>query len=40
MQHENEVKDPFSWSYLLIALATLLALPLMNAVLGWFVYYL
>lgn len=40
MQHENEVNDPFSWGYLLAALVTLLAFPLMNAILGWCVFYL
>lgn len=40
MQHENEVKDPFSWSYVLAALVVLLAFPLLNAIVGWFVYYI
>jgi hypothetical protein len=40
MQHENEVNDPFSWGYVAAALLVLLALPLMNAIIGWFVYYL
>ncbi|WP_268801398.1 hypothetical protein [Paraglaciecola hydrolytica] len=40
MQHENAKNDPFSWGYVAAALVVLLALPLMNAIIGWFVYYL
>lgn len=40
MQHENEVNDPFNWTYVAVALVTLLAFPLLNAIVGWFVFYL
>ena len=40
MQHENETHDPFNWGYVAAALLTLLVFPLMNAVIGWFVFYL
>jgi|VirMetMinimDraft_7_1064189.scaffolds.fasta_scaffold32562_3 hypothetical protein len=40
MQHENEVNDPFSWGYVAAILLTLLAFPLLNAIIGWCVFYL
>lgn len=40
MQQENEVIDPFNWFYVFAALVVLLAFPLLNAIVGWFVYYL
>ena len=40
MQDEQEFKDPFNFTYFLIAEGLLVALPLMHAVIGWFVFYL
>lgn len=40
MQQNTSLKDPFNFKYLLAVLVTLLALPLMHPILGWFVYYL
>lgn len=40
MQTENETIDPFNWGYFFAAVVTLVALPLMNAVVGWLVFYL
>lgn len=40
MQDELAPHDPFNWTYLIAALAVLLALPLMHVVLGWIVFYL
>lgn len=40
MQNEETVQDPFNWTYLLISLVVLVAIPLMHVILGWFVYYL
>ncbi len=40
MQDENCPQDPFNWVYLIVAIGTLLALPLMHVILGWFVFYL
>ncbi|GGO72294.1 hypothetical protein [Bowmanella pacifica] len=40
MHHDENFKDPFNVKYLLAALVTAVALPLLHVVLGWFVYYL
>lgn len=40
MQNDVESHDPFNWTYLIVALITLLALPMMHVFLGWIVYYL
>ncbi|MEP1552348.1 hypothetical protein [Paraglaciecola sp.] len=40
MQEEQSSYDPFNWGYLFAAIGMLVALLLMHAVLGWFVFYL
>ncbi|GAC15011.1 hypothetical protein [Aliiglaciecola lipolytica] len=40
MQEQSPTKDPFNWTYLLVGLGVLLALPLMHVFLGWFAFYL
>ena len=40
MQDDNSPNDPFNWGYLIAAVGTLVALPLMHVILGWFVFYL
>ncbi|MFQ3235610.1 MAG: hypothetical protein ACI9C4_001172 [Paraglaciecola sp.] len=40
MQKNDGSHDPFNMGYLVAALVTLLALPLMHVILGWFVFYL
>ncbi|MEP4891917.1 MAG: hypothetical protein ABJV04_17985 [Aliiglaciecola sp.] len=40
MQDQSFEKDPFSWTYLLVALVVLLALPLLPAIAGWLTFYL
>jgi hypothetical protein len=40
MQNNDVSHDPFNMWYLVAALVTLLALPLMHVILGWFVYYI
>lgn len=39
MQQDEQLKDPFNSKYLLAILLTLLALPLMPAILGWTVFF-
>jgi hypothetical protein len=39
MQNDAESHDPFNWTYLLVALVVLLALPLMHVFLAWTIYY-
>ncbi|WP_277603529.1 hypothetical protein [Bowmanella dokdonensis] len=40
MQQDQQLQDPFNVKYLLAALVTLVALPLLHVICGWFVYYL
>lgn len=40
MQEQQGQIDPFNWTYFIVAIVTLLAIPLMHVFLGWFVYYL
>ena len=40
MQNEDTPLDPFNWTYFLVALAVLVALPLMHVILGWFAFFL
>ncbi len=40
MQDDKSLQDPFNWRYFLAAVGTMLALPLMHVILGWFVFYL
>lgn len=35
----EELRDPFNFSYLLAALVVLLALPLMHIIIGWKIFY-
>ena len=40
MQNDLESHDPFNWTYLMVALVTLLALPLMHVFFAWTIYFL
>ncbi|WP_269751476.1 hypothetical protein [Paraneptunicella aestuarii] len=43
MQHEEQSQaphDPFNFTYFFIAVAVLLAMPLMHVILGWLTFYL
>ncbi len=40
MSSETEFKDPFNVWYFLAAIVALLAFPLLNAICGWFVFYI
>ena len=40
MSSDSNFKDPFNVWYFLAAVAVLLAMPLLNAICGWFVFYI
>ena len=40
MGQQTEFKEVFSWWYLLAALVTLLAFPLLHVIAGWFRFWL
>lgn len=40
MQEPTAAKDPFNWTYFLIAVGILVAVPLSHVIMGWFVFYL
>jgi hypothetical protein len=39
MSNEENFKDPFNMVYFLAALGVLVAMPLLNVLCGWYVFY-